>query len=65
MSVHPSPVNTGMMRSVEEGLNPGKSEDAKTAITEQISIGRFGGAVEIAKLVLFLTPDESELISGS
>lgn len=64
-SVHPSPVNTRMMRSIEEGQNPGKAEEAKKSITEQIPIGRYGESIEIAKLVLFLASDDSEFISGS
>lgn len=64
-SIHPAPVNTRMMRSVEEGLLPGEAEAAKEAITKEIPIGRYGEPIDVAKLVLFLASDESTFITGS
>ena len=64
-SIHPSPVNTRMMRSVEAGLLPGEAEAAKEAITKEIPIGRYGEPIDIAKLVLFLASDDSSFITGS
>ena len=64
-SIHPSPVNTRMMRSVEAGLMPGEAEAAKEAITKEIPIGRYGEPVDVAKLVLFLASDDSTFITGS
>lgn len=64
-SIHPSPVNTKMMRSVEAGLLPGEAEAAKEAITKEIPIGRYGEPIDIAKLVLFLASDDSSFITGS
>ncbi|MCM3588381.1 SDR family oxidoreductase [Mesobacillus maritimus] len=64
-SIHPSPVNTRMMRFVEEGTSPGAAEVAKAAITKDIPLGRYGETSDIAKLVLFLASDESSFITGS
>ena len=64
-SIHPSPVNTRMMRSVEAGLMPGEAEAAKEAITKEIPIGRYGEPVDVAKLVLFLASEDSTFITGS
>ena len=64
-SIHPAPVNTRMMRSVEEGASPGSAEAAKDAITKDIPIGRYGETSDIAKLVLFLASDDSTFITGS
>lgn len=64
-SIHPAPVNTRMMRSVEEGLMPGEAEAAKEAITKEIPIGRYGEPIDVANLVLFLASDESAFITGS
>ncbi|MDR7240129.1 SDR family NAD(P)-dependent oxidoreductase [Neobacillus drentensis] len=64
-SIHPAPVNTRMMRSVEEGASPGSAEVAKDAITKDIPIGRYGETSDIAKLVLFLASDDSTFITGS
>lgn len=64
-SIHPAPVNTRMMRSVEEGLMPGEAEKAKEAITKEIPIGRYGEPIDVANLVLFLASDDSAFITGS
>ncbi|MFD2706590.1 SDR family NAD(P)-dependent oxidoreductase [Salibacterium lacus] len=64
-SVHPSPVNTRMMRSLEQGMNPENAEAAKEEQTEAIPLHRYGESQDIANLVLFLASDESKFISGS
>lgn len=64
-SVHPSPVNTRMMRSLEEGFNPGHGEEVKQQIAYTIPLGRYGESLDIANLVLFLASDESAFITGA
>ncbi|MFA8439382.1 SDR family NAD(P)-dependent oxidoreductase [Pueribacillus sp. YX66] len=64
-SIHPSPVNTRMMRSLEEGYNPGQAEEAKKGFAQGIPLGRYGESDDIAKLVLFLASDESSFITGA
>ncbi|MFC4023617.1 SDR family NAD(P)-dependent oxidoreductase [Oceanobacillus longus] len=64
-SIHPSPVNTRMMRSIEEGTLPGKGAEAKEAFTQIIPLGRYGESEDMANLVLFLASDESAFITGS
>lgn len=64
-SIHPSPVNTQMMRSLEEGINPGRGEEAKEAFAKTIPLGRYGESDDTAKLVLFLASDDSAFITGS
>ena len=59
-SVHPSPVNTRMMRSLEEGL--GTDEET---MAQGIPLGRYGESIDIANVVLFLASDESEFVTGS
>ncbi|GEL76645.1 SDR family NAD(P)-dependent oxidoreductase [Tenuibacillus multivorans] len=58
-SVHPSPVNTRMMRSLEEGL-----ETEQETLAQSIPLGRYGESDDIANLVLFLASDESTFITG-
>ncbi|MEH7121789.1 glucose 1-dehydrogenase [Bacillus sp. JJ1503] len=58
-SIHPSPVNTRMMRSLEDGLNVEQEDLAKA-----IPLGRYGEPSDIANLVLFLASDESSFITG-
>jgi 3alpha(or 20beta)-hydroxysteroid dehydrogenase len=58
-SIHPSPVNTRMMRSLEEGMQL----DQET-LAHSIPLGRYGESEDIANLVLFLASDESTFITG-
>lgn len=64
-SIHPSPVNTRMMRSLEAGFNPENAEEAKAGFAGGIPLGRYGEVADIAKLVLFLASDDSSFITGS
>lgn len=64
-SVHPSPINTRMMRSLEEGFSPGHAEEAKASLERNIPLGRYGESIDVANVVLFLASDESTFITGS
>ncbi len=64
-SVHPSPINTRMMRSLEEGFAPGHAEEAKQGLEQRIPLGRYGESIDVANAVLFLASDESGFVSGS
>jgi len=63
-SVHPSPVNTRMMRSLEKGFNPDDAESVKTTMEQGIPLGRYGESEDIANMVLFLASDEAKFITG-
>ncbi len=64
-SIHPSPVDNRMMRSLEEGFAPGKATEAKQSFEKMIPLGRYATNEEIARLALFLASDESSFITGS
>lgn len=64
-TVHPSPVDNRMMRSLEEGFSPGQAEEAKKTLEKLIPLGRYAKPEEIAKLVLFLGSDDSQFITGT
>ncbi|WP_018478869.1 SDR family NAD(P)-dependent oxidoreductase [Pontibacter roseus] len=64
-SVHPSPVDNQMMRSLEEGFAPGQAEAAKKELENTIPLGRYAEPEEIAQLVLFLASDDSRFITGT
>ena len=64
-TVHPSPVDNRMMRSLEEGFSPGQAEQAKKDLEKLIPLGRYAKPEEIGKLVLFLGSDDSQFITGT
>ncbi|MGD1839774.1 MAG: SDR family NAD(P)-dependent oxidoreductase [Thermonemataceae bacterium] len=64
-TVHPSPVDNRMMRSLESGFSPDDPEGAKKNFEQTIPLGRYANEEDVAKLVLFLASDESAFITGS
>ncbi len=64
-SVHPSPVNNRMMRSIEEGASAGHGDEVKKQFEASIPLKRYAEPIEIAKLVLFLASDNSQYITGT
>lgn len=63
-SVHPSPVNTRMMRSLEEGFSPGHAAETQKQLQASIPLARYGESLDVAQLVLFLASDDSRFITG-
>ncbi|WP_108484321.1 SDR family NAD(P)-dependent oxidoreductase [Oceaniglobus ichthyenteri] len=63
-SVHPSPINTRMMRSLEEGFSPGHGDETQKQLAASIPLARYGESIDVANLVLFLASDESAFITG-
>lgn len=64
-SIHPAPINTRMMRSLESGFSPDNPEGAKEQFSQTIPLKRYGEVSDIANLVLFLASDESAFITGA
>jgi NAD(P)-dependent dehydrogenase (short-subunit alcohol dehydrogenase family) len=64
-TVNPSPVETRMMRSLEEGLMPGEANEAKNMLEANIPLGRYAMPTDVAKLMLFLASEDSSFITGS
>ena len=64
-TVNPSPVETRMMRSLEEGFSPGNAAATKEMMKSQIPLQRYGMPDDIAKLMMFLASDDSTFITGS
>lgn len=64
-TIHPSPIETRMMRAIEEGAAPGAADQAKDAFISMIPAGRYGTPEEVARVALFLASDDSAFCSGA
>jgi len=64
-SVHPSPVDNRMMRSLEEGFSTGHGAEVKKNLEATIPFGRYAEPIEIVKLAVFLGSDDSQFINGT
>ncbi|MGE0821032.1 MAG: SDR family NAD(P)-dependent oxidoreductase [Candidatus Binatia bacterium] len=63
-TVHPAPIDTRMMRSLEEGFAPGAAAHAKENLSAWVPLKRYGTPQEVAQLMLFLASDESRYCTG-
>jgi len=63
-TIHPSPIETRMMRSIEDGASPGHGDAAKKQFAASIPAGRYGTPSEVAQTALFLASDDSRFCTG-
>jgi NAD(P)-dependent dehydrogenase (short-subunit alcohol dehydrogenase family) len=63
-SIHPSPVDNRMMRSLEEGFAPGQGAEAMKQFAAAIPLQRYADAIDIAQAALFLASDDSRFITA-
>ena len=61
----PGPVDTPLMRSIEELINPADPAAAREMFEGTTALKRYGQPEEIAELVLFLLEDRSSYITGT
>ena len=61
----PGPVDTPLMRSIEELVNPADPAAAREMFAGTTALKRYGLPEEIAELVLFLLQDRSSYITGT
>lgn len=64
-TVNPSPVETRMMRSLEQGFSPENPERFRKKMADRLALGRYAEPAEIANLMLFLASDEASYVTGS
>ncbi|WP_179344597.1 SDR family NAD(P)-dependent oxidoreductase [Winogradskyella ursingii] len=64
-TVNPGVVDNRMMRSLEEGLNPGNAEEVKDDFENQVPLGRYAEPKNISDMVTFLFSDDSKYCHGS
>jgi NAD(P)-dependent dehydrogenase (short-subunit alcohol dehydrogenase family) len=63
-TVNPAPIETRMMRSLEEQFVPGHPGQAKEQFQSNIPIGRYGNPEEVADVMLFLASNQSSFCTG-
>jgi NAD(P)-dependent dehydrogenase (short-subunit alcohol dehydrogenase family) len=69
-TVNPAPIETRMMRSLEEMIAENIGADSemvgqiKGDFTANIPLGRYGEPEEVARMMLFLASDESSFCTG-
>jgi len=68
-TVNPAPIETRMMRSLEEMRTTASGtavtvEQTKESIAGRIPLGRYGAPEEVGRLMLFLASDESSFCTG-
>jgi NAD(P)-dependent dehydrogenase (short-subunit alcohol dehydrogenase family) len=63
-TVNPAPIETRMIRSLEEGFAPGEAARAKERIAATVPLRRYGSPEEVANIMLFLASDESSYCTG-
>ncbi|HEY8515859.1 MAG TPA: SDR family oxidoreductase [Candidatus Binatia bacterium] len=64
-AVLPAPIETRMMRSLEEGFAPGAGDTLKQTLLTQIPLGRYGEPAEVASVIAFLLSDEAAFVNGA
>lgn len=64
-SIHPAPLASSMMETIEQSINKNDPARVRQTISSRIPLGRYGQAEEVAKLVEFLASDDSSFITGS
>ncbi len=63
-TVNPAPVDTRMMRSLEEGFQPNDPGQAKEMMSAMVPLQRYADPIEVARIMLFLASEESSYCSG-
>ena len=63
-SVNPGPIESRMMRSIEQMASPGAARAAHDQFAQRIPLGRYGSCDEVARMVAFLASDDAKYLTG-
>ncbi len=63
-AVCPGPINTRMIHSLEQMINPNEPSAVAKSNTARNPMGRYGEPEEVARIVVFLASDESDYVNG-
>ena len=63
-AVCPGPIDTRMIHSLESMLNPNDPESVGSRYQQNIPLGRYGTAEEVASTALFLASDDAAFFTG-
>ena len=62
-AVCPSPIDTRMMKALEEGVDPNDPAKARISMAARIPMGRYGHPAEVAALVAYLMSDDASFLT--
>lgn len=63
-TINPGPVDSRMMRSIEEQAGGDQAKDVQEQYEAQIPLGRYAQEQDVANIALFLASDQSSYCSG-
>jgi NAD(P)-dependent dehydrogenase (short-subunit alcohol dehydrogenase family) len=64
-AVAPSPIDTAMMKQINEGLGAGDAEKSRKRTIANVPMQRYGTAEEVAKTMIFLASDDASYTTGA
>jgi len=64
-AICPGPINTRMIHSLEQMINPAEPSAVAKSNMARNPMGRYGEPEEVARIVAFLASDESDYVNGA